>query len=135
MAKVEYIIDGEQFGTIEEFYDTISQILIPGAYWGRNLDAFNDILRGGFGTPEAGFILRWKNSAVSRERLAYSETIRWLERELVRCDPGNRQIFRERLEMAKQQEGQTLFDVLVEIIQDHCPGGREGNDGIEFILE
>ena len=43
--------------------------MIPDAYWGRNLDAFNDVLRGGFGTPEGGFTLRWKNHATSRRRL------------------------------------------------------------------
>jgi Barstar (barnase inhibitor) len=58
----------------------VSQPLIPGAKWGHNLDAFNDILRGGFGTLEGGFILRWKNSTVSRERLGYPETVRQLDR-------------------------------------------------------
>ena len=60
--KPVYEIDGNRFSTLEGFYDEISRVLIPGPYWGRNLDAFNDILRGGFGTPEVGFILRWKNS-------------------------------------------------------------------------
>src|SRR5262245_39633780 len=58
----------------------LSQVLIPGAAWGRNLDAFNDILRGGFGTPEGGFVLQWINSALSRERLGYPETVRRLTR-------------------------------------------------------
>ena len=48
-----YEIDGKNFSTLEEFYDEISRVLIPGAQWGRNLDAFNDILRGGFGTPDS----------------------------------------------------------------------------------
>jgi len=50
-------IDGLRFSTLEEFFDEVSRTLIPGADWGRNLDAFNNILRGGFGTPEWGFIL------------------------------------------------------------------------------
>ena len=53
-SKLVYEIDGLEFHTLEEFYDVVSRVLIPNAYWGRNLDAFNDILRGGFGTPEGG---------------------------------------------------------------------------------
>jgi RNAse (barnase) inhibitor barstar len=73
VAKAEYEIDGRDFATLEEFYGVVSQVLIPGAKWGHNLDAFNDILRGGFGTLEGGFILRWKNSTVSRERQGYPD--------------------------------------------------------------
>jgi RNAse (barnase) inhibitor barstar len=62
-------IDGANFSTLDEFYEEISRVLVPGVYWGRNLDAFNDILRGGFGTPSGGFTLRWKNHELSRARL------------------------------------------------------------------
>ena len=73
--KTAYEIDGSDFATLEEFYRVISRVLIPDAKWGHDLDAFNDILRGGFGTPPEGFVLRWKNSAMSRERLGYGETV------------------------------------------------------------
>ena len=69
-------IDGERFSSLEEFYDEVSERLIPGAYWGRSLDAFNDILRGGFGAPDEGFILVWKNHKHSQRRLGYDETVR-----------------------------------------------------------
>jgi RNAse (barnase) inhibitor barstar len=55
--------------TIDGFSDEISRVHVPGATWGRNLDAFNDILWGGFGTPEDGFVLVWKNHHLSRDRL------------------------------------------------------------------
>src|SRR5260370_39045715 len=90
MAKVVYEIDGRDFSTLEEFYQVVSRVLVPGAQWGQNLDAFNDILRGGFGTPEGGFVLRWKNSAVSRERLGYPGTVRQVGRGLARGPPRNR---------------------------------------------
>jgi RNAse (barnase) inhibitor barstar len=64
-----YEIDGTGFLDLDGFFGEITRVLIPGAEWGRNLDAFNDILRGGFGTPEQGFTLRWKNHALSRDRL------------------------------------------------------------------
>ena len=135
MAKTEYEIDGRDFATLQEFYDVISRVLIPGAEWGRNLDAFNDILRGGFGTPEGGFVLLWKNSAVSRDRLGHPETVRQLERGLARCHPTNRRLVSEDLERARRGVGPTVFDWLVEIIQVHCTGGEEQEDGVELILD
>lgn len=47
----EYVLDGTKTTSLEAFYDVISEVRIPNAAWGRNLDAFDDILRGDFGTP------------------------------------------------------------------------------------
>jgi len=49
ISKPIYEIDGERVQSLEAFYDEISRQLIPDVFWGRNLDAFNDILRGGLG--------------------------------------------------------------------------------------
>jgi RNAse (barnase) inhibitor barstar len=123
-----YILDGRNFSTLEEFYDEASRVLIPGAGWGKNLDAFNDILRGGFGTPEDGFTLEWRYAAVSRERLGYAETVRQLEQRLSLCHPENRAHVAEELELAREGQGQTVFDWLVEIIRDLREGGdQRGN--------
>jgi RNAse (barnase) inhibitor barstar len=134
-SKRVYEIDGSDFKTLDEFYDTISRVLIPNVYWGRNLDAFNDILRGGFGTPERGFILRWKNSQISRNRLGYQETVRQLELNLARCHPSSRQSVRNELALAKERVGSTVFDRLIEIINVHCAGGKESEDGVELLLD
>ena len=75
----EYTIDGSKITSLEAFYDEISLVLIPGVKWGRNLDAFNDILRGGFGTPADGFTFNWRRAELSREKLSYVETCRYLE--------------------------------------------------------
>jgi hypothetical protein len=50
--------------------------LIPGV---ENLSAFYDILHGGFGTPDEGFILIWKNSKRSRQLFDYDMTIKVFE--------------------------------------------------------
>lgn len=129
MNKQAYVIDGNNFSSLEEFWDEIRDKLVPEAYWGRNLDAFNDILRGGFGTPDEGFILIWKNSGSSRERLGYPETIKWLEGRIQKGHPSNAEHFKRRLELAKQHKGKTIFDMLVEIISS------EEHDDIELRLE
>jgi RNAse (barnase) inhibitor barstar len=133
-SKPTYEIDGSRFGTLQEFYDEVSRVLIPGADWGHNLDAFNDILRGGFGTPDGGFVLRWVNSQLSRQRLGHTETVRQLEQRLETCHPSNRPSVAHDLERAKRGEGSTVFDWLLDIIAVHTAGGGEEEDGIELVL-
>jgi hypothetical protein len=41
-------IEGARFRTLDELFNEVSAVVVPGSDWGRNLDAFNDILRGGF---------------------------------------------------------------------------------------
>ena len=125
-----YRIIGERFSTLEEFYEEISRVLIPGSVWGHNLDAFNDILRGGFGTPDKGFILVWQNSELLKNRLGYPETVRQLELRLKRCHPTARNIVRNELRQAHANMGPVVFDWLVEIIRTHGPGGDEAEDNV-----
>ena len=133
--KKIYKIDGVRFTTLEEFYEEISNVLIPGADWGKNLDAFNDILRGGFGTPEEGYTIRWLNSEISKQHLGHTETVRQLQKRLETCHPSNCEYVTEQLNKAKKSQGSTVFDWIVEIINVHCPSGEEGEDGVELILE
>ena len=134
MSKPIYEIDGCDFTTLEEFFDVVSRALIPGAEWGHNLDAFHNILRGGYGTPDGGFVLRWVNSALSRERLGHPETVRQLEEDLTCCHPMDRLVVRAEMQRARQGLGPTVFDWVVEIIEVHCAGGDEQEDGVELIL-
>lgn len=129
-----YEIDGRDFSTLEEFAEVVSRVLIPHAEWGGNLDAFNDILRGGLGTPDGGFVLRWKNSAISRERLGYPETARQLEIRLSRCHPANRDSVSRELAAARMGVGPTVFHWLIEIIRDHGPGGDQSEDNVSLEL-
>jgi RNAse (barnase) inhibitor barstar len=130
-----YEIEGARFRTLEEFFNEVAAVVVPGSDWGRNLDAFNDILRGGFGTPEGGFTIHWRNHAVSQERLGYTETVKQLEARLQRCHPSNRQAVAQELTDARAGRGSTVFDWLVEIIRNHGPGGDEAEDGVQLILD
>jgi len=131
----EYILDGTRITSLEAFYEQISDTLIPGADWGRNLDSFDEVLRGYFGTPRTGFTLRWTHSEVSRAHLGYTETTRQLEIRLKHCHPTYRDIVQRELDAAGQGIGPTVFDRLVEIIRYHGPGGEEAKSNVRLVLE
>jgi RNAse (barnase) inhibitor barstar len=127
------VIDGASFRDFEGFQREFSALL-EDYTWHGNLDAFNDILRGGFGTPETGWVLRWLNSDLSRRALGYEATLERLEARLKACHPSNVDHFRQRIDMARRGEGPTLFDEIVEIIRVHGPGGEEQEDGVVLEL-
>ena len=51
-----FTIDGRRFSNMAGFYDEVERVFIFGLDWkiGRNLNAFNDILRGGVWRHEDG---------------------------------------------------------------------------------
>ena len=68
---VKFRIDGRKIKSVNDFYREIGRSVNgPGGYFGRNLDALADCLRGGFGTPEnRPFEFEWEHSAFSRRYL------------------------------------------------------------------
>lgn len=127
------VIDGARFSDFDGFAREFSRLLCNYT-WRGNLDAFNDLLRGGFGTPENGWVLRWVNSESSQAALGYEATIRRLEQLLLSCHPSNRSTIQARISSARRGEGPTLFHEIVEIIRDHGPGGSESEDGVVLEL-
>ncbi|GGF15894.1 barstar family protein [Williamsia phyllosphaerae] len=71
---VRYEIDGSAISSAADFYAEIGRAVNgPGGYFGSNLDALADCLRGGFGTPESGdFEFVWRDSATTRAQLGVS---------------------------------------------------------------
>lgn len=64
--------EGKNFNNLPAFYDEIERKLCPGFEgFGRNLDAFSDVLFGGFGVfePQESIVLVWENSGKSKEDL------------------------------------------------------------------
>ena len=59
-------IDGARFSTLEGFFAEINEhlFLVPDLV--ENLDQFNDVLRGDYGTPDEGFVLVWRNHHLSQ---------------------------------------------------------------------
>ena len=134
MPKPTIEIDGSHFDTLNGFWEEISIRLVRKASWGRNFDAFNDILRGDFGTPQGGFKIRWNNFQRSRETLGHAETIRWLENKIEHCHPDNVEFIKRELYAARRGEGPTVADIITDIIRIHGPGGAEEDDGVELEL-
>ncbi len=68
---VIFRIDGRKIRSANDFYREIgSAVNGPGGYFGRNLDALADCLRGGFGTPDnRPYQFEWQHSALSRRYL------------------------------------------------------------------
>jgi hypothetical protein len=127
------LIDGGNFSCLDGFAREFSKLLCHHT-WHGNLDAFNDILRGGFGTPENGWVLRWLNSEVSRAALGHQATARWLQQILITCHPSNRASIQNRIRNAEKGEGPTLFDEIIEIVRAHGVGGEESEDGVVLEL-
>ena len=98
------VIDGATFDDFAGFAGEFSKLLCHHT-WRGNLDACNDILRGGFGTPENGWVLKWLNCDSSRAALGYGATIKWLEDVLLTCHPSNRSHLEDRLLAAQRSEG------------------------------
>jgi len=71
--RKEFVIDGKNFSTMKGFYDEVEKVFTFNLKWkiGRNLDAFNDILRGGFGRHdyEEPILIKWLNYKKSEHNL------------------------------------------------------------------
>ena len=135
MSEPIITIDGTRFESLAEFFHHFQEQALDGATWGTNLDVFNDVLRGGFGTPDGGFVLVWKNHQLSKQRLGYPETQRQLRRMLESCHPENIARIQTELNHAERGQGTTVYDWLIEIIRTHGPGGGEQEVGVELNLQ
>jgi RNAse (barnase) inhibitor barstar len=70
-SPVVFRIDGRKIKSAKDFYREVGSVVNgPGGYFGRNLDALADCLRGGFGTPQdRPYAFEWQHSASSRRYL------------------------------------------------------------------
>ncbi|MBT2390499.1 barstar family protein [Streptomyces sp. ISL-1] len=119
-----YVIDGAEVTGLDSFWRVIGEAVNgPGGYFGRNLDSFADCLSGGFGTPDDGdFAFEWRDHEASRRALGQDETVRQLQLRLGRVHPQNRAAVEEQLERAKAGLGTTVFDWLVQTMEERAPG-------------
>lgn len=119
----QFTIEGSRINSIPDFYAEINRVCMTGEDWqlGNSLDAFNDLLYGGFGAFKgaASVTLIWKDMAHSREALGVDATRKYYADKLQPESPFNKEHFAQKLEALNSGAGQTYFDILIEIIEDH----------------
>lgn len=116
------VINGGHFFNLSGFYDEVSSVLMKDTDWKvGTLDGFDDILYGGFGVFENGEEIEmiWKESQKSKEDLGFEATRTFYENKIRQGKPFNIQLIKEKLDELISGKGQTLFEILVEIIQSH----------------
>ena len=116
------VIDGDRFSDLEGFYKEIDRLLTKNLTWqpGHGLDAFNDLLRGGFGVHEPGeeLHIKWIHFAKSRQNLGYNATTNYYQEILKKCHPTAREMVEKKLQDSKKGKGKTILDKIIDIIQD-----------------
>lgn len=117
MDDLTFTIDGRNFNDFEGFIREMNRCFISliGGNWNGNLDAFHDYLS----WPNQPYKIRWLSSLKSQSDLGYGAMAVWLEENLRRCHLSNRISVKERLAKARKGRGQTLFDLLIEIIREN----------------
>jgi RNAse (barnase) inhibitor barstar len=112
-------IDGRDFPSLDEFFEVIGAALIPGAPWGKNLDAFNDLLCWPLARDPEPYVLVWRRSRLSQRRLNHGAAeLYW--HHVIRAGGGKPSAWQaDQLTRAERCEGPTAFDWIVQIIEGH----------------
>lgn len=116
------VINGSHFSNLPEFYEEVSQVLMKNVDWKvGTLDGFDDILYGGFGVFESKdkVEILWKDSQKSREDLGFEATKEFYENKIKQGKPFNIELIQQKLDDLISGKGQTLFEILIEIIDSH----------------
>ncbi|MGE6396961.1 ribonuclease inhibitor [Chryseobacterium scophthalmum] len=108
------VINGGHFSDLEGFYEEISQLFMKDEDWKiGTLDGFDDILYG----VETDIV--WKDSQKSKEDLGFDLTKEFYENKIKQGKPFNVQLIQQKLDELIAVKGQTLFEILIEIIESH----------------
>lgn len=108
------VINGGHFSDLEGFYEEISQLFMKDEDWKvGTLDGFDDILYG------VETDITWKDSQQSKEDLGLDLTKEFYENKIKQGKPFNVQLIQQKLDELIAGNGQTLFEILIEIIESH----------------
>ncbi len=116
------VIQGDHFSSLEGFYEEVSSVLMKDTDWKvGTLDGFDDILYGGFGVFEnkEEIEILWKDSQKSKKDLGLKATQEFYENKIRQGKPFNIELIQQKLNDLNEGKGQTLFEILVEIIESH----------------
>ena len=117
-----FVLDGAQFNDIEGFYEFAYATLTKDLDWSpaHNLDAFNDILYGGFGAfePKEQIIVRWINFEKSALDLGLQPSIKYYLQRAENLTGNRAAYFRKKAEDLKSDKGETLLTSICQIIEE-----------------
>ena len=108
------VINGNHFSDLEGFYNEVSELFMNDEDWKvGTLDGFDDILY------RIDSDITWKNSQKSKEDLGFDLTKEFYENKIRIGKPFNVDLIQQKLGDLMDGKGQTLFEILVEIIESH----------------
>lgn len=116
-------IDGTAINDIASLYEEINRVFMVGESWqiGQSLDAFNDLLFGGYGALQGAqsVDLVWHHMANSRRALGYQTTRDYYLQKLQPGSPYNKNLFADKLLALESGRGETYFDAILAVLAEH----------------
>lgn len=117
-AMKRYTVDCSSVRSFGDFVEAANAGLIRpvGGEWNGNLDAFNDYLSW---PGEEEYELEFRGAATCASALGHAAMATWLRETLQTCHPSGIHGLQQRLHAAERGEGQTLFELVKEIVADN----------------
>jgi RNAse (barnase) inhibitor barstar len=117
------VLAGSAISDIPSFYAEVNRVFMADEDWtlGHSLDALDDMLYGGYGAlagqPEATLI--WQDIEHTRSALGVDVTRAWLQGKLAGSGMFNEAAIAAQLKALDAGEGQTYFQIVMEIFAAH----------------
>ncbi|EGC36097.1 hypothetical protein DICPUDRAFT_78213 [Dictyostelium purpureum] len=127
--KNSYLINGSNINNIDSFYKEINRLFMGNEdFQISNLDGLEDLFSGGVGDIDIDQPIQivWKDFEKNRIDLGKEVTIEWYEDSL-KTKEFNHDYFKQKIKDLQQDQGQTYFDIILEIMEE--------NENIKLIKE
>jgi RNAse (barnase) inhibitor barstar len=116
-------LEGTNIHDISSFYKEINRVFMQNEDWdlGESLDAFNDLLYGGFGILKGlpNIKLVWNDSKKCSHALGYDTTKAYYLRKLEPGSTFDRAYHEQKLAELETGNGRTYFEIILDIISEH----------------
>ena len=116
-------LKGKKITDIGSFYKHINKQLMQEEDWkiAASLDAFDDLLYGGFSKWKDYDQLEivWEDIEISQQHLGFDTTMKYYQSKIYPGSPYNQSLFRQKIKSLENGNGQTYFDLLIAVINNH----------------